>query len=222
MKLFSGSNHFSWCKEDREYLVGGHWLSDSHLNAASQLLKKKHPQQNGLESTQLLVKKLQWSRKMWILFRGGNLWVCASNISSAPGVSNIYDSIPSFHSPILTRQVTAIMKRCKPSFQMRHINVPMQAGASDCGLFAIAFATALCVGKDPHKCSFNQESNEKPHKAVLGKGRTYWTPETKKPRCCTNSVKCINSVEVYCIYQLPWFKVADLYGHLVQCGSCKE
>ena len=40
--------------------------------------------------------------------------------------------------------------------QMRHINEQRQTGASDCGLFALAFATALCAGKDPHKCSFNQ------------------------------------------------------------------
>ena len=33
----------------------------------------------------------------------------------------------------------------------------MQAGASDCALFAIAFAVALCKGDDQHKSSSNQQ-----------------------------------------------------------------
>ena len=33
----------------------------------------------------------------------------------------------------------------------------MQGGASDCALFAIAFAVTLSEGDDPHKSSFNQQ-----------------------------------------------------------------
>ena len=47
-------------EEDKERLVGGLWLNDSHIFAASKLLNKKYPQQNGLQSTQPLAKKLQW------------------------------------------------------------------------------------------------------------------------------------------------------------------
>ena len=83
---------------------------------------------------------------------------------------------------------------------MRHINVQMQTGASDCGLFTLAFATALCAGK-------------------VEKGELIDFPASKKPRHCTNTVKCIKSVVVYCICR---FKAVDLYGYLVQCGNCKE
>ena len=69
----------------------------------------------------------------------------------APGVCDIYDSICQF--PTHLRQVAAIQKCSDASFKMRHINVQMQAGAD---LFSIAFATALCAGKDPHKCLFQQ------------------------------------------------------------------
>ena len=40
---------------------------------------------------------------------------------------------------------------------MRYIYVQMQAGASDCALFAIAFAVALCEGDGEHKSSSNQQ-----------------------------------------------------------------
>ena len=33
----------------------------------------------------------------------------------------------------------------------------MQGGASDCALFAVAFAVALCEGEEPHQSCFDQE-----------------------------------------------------------------
>ena len=36
-------------EEDREHLVGGHWLSDSHISAVLQLLKKMYLQQKCLK-----------------------------------------------------------------------------------------------------------------------------------------------------------------------------
>ncbi len=82
--------------------------------------------------------------------------MCASNSLSPPGVCDVYDSMPTSHSSVLARQVAAMMKSQASSFRLRHVNVQMQNGASDCGLFAIAFAVSLCRGKDPHVCSYDQ------------------------------------------------------------------
>ena len=38
------------------------------------------------------------------------------------------------------------------------MDVQMQSGTYDCGLFAIAFATALVGGEHPGKFLFNQDS----------------------------------------------------------------
>jgi hypothetical protein len=213
-------------EEDKERLVGGHWLSDSHINAALQLLKKMYPQQNGLKSTQLLARKLQWKSSsvdfVQVVHISGNHWVCTSNIHSAPGVCDIYDSMAPSHSPTLTRQVAAIMQCPEPSFKMRHINVQMQTGGSDCGLFALAFATALCAGKDPHKCSFDQNRMRSHLELCLEKGEITEFPASIKPRRCSSSVKCVKSVQVYCTCRLPWVKAVDIYRDLAQCGHCKE
>ena len=40
---------------------------------------------------------------------------------------------------------------------VRFIDVQSQNGAVDCGVFAIAFATALCNGVDPHSLSLEQK-----------------------------------------------------------------
>ena len=39
-----------------------------------------------------------------------------------------------------------------------HRNVQWQSGSSDCGLFAVAFATAICAGCDPASSVFDQTS----------------------------------------------------------------
>ena len=41
------------------------------------------------------------------------------------------------------------------------MNVQMQAGGSDCGLFAIAFATSLCYGQSAGNFHFDQSAMRK-------------------------------------------------------------
>ena len=129
---------------------------------------------------------------------------------------------PASHSPTLIRQVAAMMKCSESSFRMRYINVQMQAGSSDCGLFAIAFAVALCAGKDPHKCSFDQGQMRRHLYQCLEKGELSEFPASKKPRRCTSSIKSIKTIQVYCMCRLPWDKDINLYGSLAQCDGCRN
>ncbi len=57
--------------------------------------------------------------------------------SNPPGVVDVYDSMGSYWTP-------------DKEFELRYIDVQHQSGSADCGLFAIAFADALCNGMDPH------------------------------------------------------------------------
>ena len=47
---------------DKDSLLMGEWLNDKHIFACSRLLKKQYPHQKGLQSTQLLAKKLEWKQ----------------------------------------------------------------------------------------------------------------------------------------------------------------
>ena len=47
------------------------------------------------------------------------------------------------------RQIAAIMHRPEEKIIVNVMDVEKQAGGCDCGLFAIAFATALANGKQP-------------------------------------------------------------------------
>jgi len=213
-------------EEDRKRLVTGDWLSDNHISAALKLLKKQYPHQNGLQSTQLLAKKLQWQSSntdfVQILHISANHWVCASNVFSPPGVCDIFDSMPATYSSTLIRQVAAMMKTPNPSFTLRYINVQMQTGASDCGLFATAFTTALCARQDPYKCSFDQSQMRSHLYNCLQKGHVAEIPALTKPKRNTKSVKSTRSVQVYCTCRLPWDKCTNLYSNLAQCSKCKQ
>ena len=48
---------------------------------------------------------------------------------------------------------------CTPekSITLQFMNVHHQVGSNDCGLYSLAYATALCNGIDPTACIFDQE-----------------------------------------------------------------
>ncbi len=140
-------------KTDKENLQNGGWLSDAHVYAASKLLKNQYPTQNGLLSPLPLYHNLVWKSSntdfIQIINVCGHHWVCASNIGCPPNSCCVYDSLYPNYSTSLTNQLAAIMKTPEDSFVVKYMNVQQQAGANDCGLFAIAFAAALCNNKDP-------------------------------------------------------------------------
>ena len=73
----------------------------------------------------------------------------------------MYDSKPScsIGSHDLNKQLAAIMQCSAKCMYVRHVNVQRQSGLSDCGIFAIAFATALCMGIDPYTLNIDQNKS---------------------------------------------------------------
>ena len=54
------------------------------------------------------------------------------------------------------KQVASIVCTKKKAIKLKIVDVQMQAGGCDCGLFAVAFATALANGIPPGKFTFDQ------------------------------------------------------------------
>ncbi len=152
------------CVVHRERLVGGDWLNDSHIEAASK--HNTHRSRNGGTyniygqsccRSNTLTRMVSdrpniWPRSsnggqvVWTLSRSCmsvGITGCASNALSSPGVRDIYDSMPASYSSTFTRQVAAITNSPEPLLRMRYINVQMQTGASDCGR---PLCHCLCCG----------------------------------------------------------------------------
>ena len=85
-----------------------------------------------------------------ILHNGFGHWLTISTIgATSPSEVFVYDSLYYSIGTYVKRQIAAIMHRHEEKIIVNVMDVQKQAGGCDCGLFAIAFATALANGKQP-------------------------------------------------------------------------
>ena len=54
-------------------------------------------------------------------------------------------------------QIASLLATEEPAIKMNMMDVQMQSGGYDCGLFSIAFATALVFGEQPGQFLFDQK-----------------------------------------------------------------
>ena len=91
-----------------------------------------------------------------ILHRGSpglGHWLTISNLNCQEGTVNV------FHIDKESKlQIANILKPTGKNIKFTIIPVQRQAGGTECGLFAIAFAVALGLGFNPTKLLFKQES----------------------------------------------------------------
>ena len=145
-----------------------------------------------------------------------SLGVCVSNVLTPDGVVEVYDSLPPICNNTLTGQVAATMQCSSQEFTVRWVNVQLQSGGDDCALFAVAFAEALCTGRDPHVLSFNQSQMRHhlklriAHVAYLGTSKERW-----------HSVSLVRSGSTRIVYTflMPFSWTLCLFGHAVTVSS---
>ena len=123
------------------------------------------------------------------------------------GVVEVYDSLPPICNNTLIGQVATTMQCSSQTFTVRWINVHLQSGGDDCALFAIAFAEALCAGRDPFILSFDQLQMRQNLKLCLERGAVTKFPEsTRQKRGCRSRMRMSRKVYIYCTCRLPWNK----------------
>ena len=113
-----------------------------------------------------------------ILHVNSNHWVCVSNMMSKKGMIILTNLIASyiFLSLLLTtghiqvfdsvydditsdtvNQICSIVRSQKKSVTIEIMDVLKQRGCVDCGLFALAFSTSLCIGELPSLKRYSQK-----------------------------------------------------------------
>ena len=123
------------------------------------MLKQQHPVVGGLQSTTLaksFAMEPQTGEFVQILNINDNHWIAVSTIGCQPSTLNVYDSLHGYLPKHEQKVVADIMMSPYPTIQVNYIGVQWQSGISDCGLFALAFTTALCSGQDPATLNFDQ------------------------------------------------------------------
>lgn len=127
------------------------------------LLHKNFPLVDGLLATSI-GKAGQFQPMQYefiqILHTGGFHWVCVSNIGCKDVTKvNLFDSLYSGITQHTKEQVSSLL-HCTSSDTIKILvqAVQTQTNGTDCGVFALAFATALCYGKDPCDVYFNRRA----------------------------------------------------------------
>ncbi|KAL5503163.1 hypothetical protein EMCRGX_G010071 [Ephydatia muelleri] len=152
-------------KQEKDRLIGGHELSDTHINFAQLLLKQQFPNidgfRNTLQQNKPFIKRLPESsaKLMQVIFIRKCHWAC---ILLNENQVSLYDSAYTSVSTDTFQVVARLVQCAEPSFKIEVMNISKQNGAVDCGLYAIAVLTSLAFGQDPTTLVYDQEAM-RPH-----------------------------------------------------------
>ena len=142
---------------DKEVVRLGELLTDKHMNFAQALIKKQFNNLSRLYCT-LMISQLQApmvsENVLQILHVGGNHWVVASNIGCTTGEVNLYDSIYNE----ISNATQMLLKKVFGNAKVTLPKCSKQIGNHNCGLFAIAFGTALAHGIPLSEVTLNQHT----------------------------------------------------------------
>ena len=151
----------------RNAIEEGEWLCDEVINACQLLLKNQYPIIRGFQSTLLAdsyAMDPQTSAEfLQILNVNRNHWILISTVNCPPSTVDVYDSMHLSLSPRLKKLVADLLQSPSKEITIRYCDVQWQSGGSDCGIFALVFATSICNGIDPVTVTFIQSRMRSHH-----------------------------------------------------------
>lgn len=131
------------------------WLDDAIVSATQFLLKNKYVHIRGLQPP-ILAQKLALTRDpqpsqefIQVLCASGSHWIMVSTVRCPANTINVYDSMNLRLSSTNEKVIADLLRCTERDITVNYVQVQYQSGGSDCGLFALAFATSWCR---PSKC----------------------------------------------------------------------
>lgn len=205
--------------EDRATLLSPvGWLGDSIISAAQTLLKQQSSipgfQQTCIGMT--LTFEIQRGEFIQILHDGIGHWLTISSVGCHGAEIEVYDSRYPSIGACIRKQIAALLSSHEEKIIVKMMDVQMQAGGCDCGLFAIAFATALTCGIQPGECTFKQGEMRKHLYKCLSRGELSMFPLLKSRLQRDVGVKSKDHIELFCTCRMPEIPP------MVECSKCKE
>ena len=198
----------------------GAWLTDDVINHSQSLL---HNQFSGLDGfqdmgvvTAAVFVGTPVGNYIQILNVHRNHWITVSNINCFDGEINIYDSMAPGLDYNAKRSIAWMMYHPGPYITLQWPQIHKQDGGDDCGLFAIANATALCYGFDPTQFSWQQGAMRAHLKTCINDGRMTMFPCKRKRR--GGSVAKTQKMKLFCHCRQPEVGQTPM----IQCCTCKS
>ena len=196
-------------------------LTDKHIQMAQELLHRQFPHIEGLMSPSIsTVQQFPVMRQEFVpvLHTGGLHWVTVSTIGcKGNNKVNLYDSLYHGISPQTEEQIESLL--FVDNAEHIEVSIPpvvQQTNGTDCGVYAIAFATALCNNLDPTSLKFNRRAIRDHLWQALQCGHLSMFPfEKRRPQDQNKLVK----ISVYCECRMPYNPPKD---KMAECTGCKK
>lgn len=160
--------------------------------------------------------------KRWVqvVNLGGSHWITLSNMcTKRANAVQVYDSGFGYN---LSDSMVKIICTLSFNFLSEHDHLIVetadcqrQRGGSDCGLFALAFATELCHGVDPICRKFTQQDMRIHLSTSYHQGCLLPFPSTSR-RTPFPPTRKVREIEIFCLCR----NLAN--GIMVQCDSCQK
>lgn len=145
---------------------------------------------------------------------GGCHWVAVSNVDSEENVVNWMDSLYGSPTSTAKRDIADILQSPSSVIKVQCLNMQQQRGESGCGLFALAFVTAVCHGDDPTSLYFDQESMHTHLITEIESGEATPFPVIKTQTRRKHLIDTV-CIDLRCVCRLP-----DNGTPMFQCNKC--
>ena len=191
---------------DEKQLLGGQWLSDKHISAAQNMMRKQFPDMDGLFSPLVGTSTIGFNpvqRSAVQIHNNERMhWLTSSAGITGRGEVDIFDSLSGrlLWTP-LCRQLADIYRLLADDDGVIKVNIkPVQQQRfqeGNCGPFAIAFAASLCHGIDPSTITFPERSLRPHIHHAFESGKIDPFPQTS--RCGRRATAVQMKISIYCI-----------------------
>lgn len=221
-------------------IQSGAWLADDAIDHAQGLLLQKYPEMPGLQNRMLFgplhapcvaAPAGDWIQ---ILNLNNNHWLCASTVGCDPGVVNLFDSLfIGATAPRLLNELARMIHTEEAEMIINWQECTKQTGGADCGVYAIAFATALCDGFNPGSFLFPQKQLRSHLAKCFMEGHMTMFPSTfsGKPSCnrtmkvplfCLCRMPCNNLPSNHCLLCRDRFHTQCVIKPYFLCRKCSK
>ena len=112
------------------------------------------------------------------------------------------------------------LKADRPNIELHFVDVHKQSRGSDCGAFAIAYATTLCLEKLPRKFVFDQMVMRQHLRKCLEMQHfmQHFTMFPVRSERRRGQIRLKQTIKLYCQCRMP-----DIVGEpMIRCNKCKE
>ena len=193
-------------------------MDDVIVTAFQFLLREQFPHMKGLQppslGVSLTMNPLGSHEFVQVINIGDLHWATISTVGCHLSTVKVFDSLHWKLNDNNLKLVAGLMQSQDNKINIEYVDVQKQTGTSDCGFFALAFATSICYSQDPEKLTYKQD---KMREHIFN---------CFQENCCTPFPSTVNrshvkptkkSVSIYCTCR----SIND-GTKMIQCDECRQ